>query len=87
MFYNLYLHFTFVVRVFKNVLLCMNVRLSKIRLFHTYVMHRMFYFERYCTYIFTQTDPFYHFRYQEYVKYANKALNNLREMSKTCVRT
>ena len=33
---------------FKNILLYMNDRLSKIRSLHTYVMHRMFYFEWYC---------------------------------------
>ena len=32
----------------KNILRNMNCRLSKIRSFHTYIMHRMFYFERYC---------------------------------------
>ena len=37
--------------LFKNILLHMNGGLSKIRSLHahTYVMYRMFYFERYCT--------------------------------------
>ena len=34
---------------FKNVLLYMNGGLSKMCSLHTYVRHRMFYFERYCT--------------------------------------
>ena len=33
---------------FKNILLYMIGRLSKIRSLHTYAMHRMFYFESYC---------------------------------------
>ena len=34
-----------------NILLYMNGRLSKIRSVHKYIMHRMFYFEWYCTLI------------------------------------
>ena len=33
---------------FLNVLSYMDGKVSKIRSLHTYVMHRMFYFERYC---------------------------------------
>ena len=34
--------------IFQKNLLYINGRLSKIRSLHTYVMHRMFYFEQYC---------------------------------------
>ena len=37
-------------RFFKNILLYRNGGLAKIRSLHTYVIHRMFYFERYFTF-------------------------------------
>ena len=43
---------------FKNILLYMNGRLSKIRSLHTYVMHQMFYFERYCI-LDRKQDPYF----------------------------
>ena len=35
-------------KIFKNILLCMNGLLLDIRLVHTYLLHRMLNFERYC---------------------------------------
>ena len=44
----------------KNILVYTNCRLSKIRSLHTYVMYRMFYFERYCISLYSRYNASYY---------------------------
>ena len=51
----------------------MNGGLSKIRSLHTYVIHRMFYFERYCT------SKKIHFEYETLSERVNSVLEKVTE--------